>query len=58
MPLSASVHAEQYLTVVSLQGGDRLRLVAVSAAPCGHCRQFVSELPQAVRERGSQGGRE
>lgn len=45
LPLSNSVHAEQFLVANAAQHGERdLRLVAVSAAPCGHCRQFLQEL--------------
>ena len=44
-PLNNSIHAEQFLAV-SLQQAKEERLVslAVSAAPCGHCRQFYAEL--------------
>ena len=51
LPLHNSVHAEQFLVVNALQHGEReLVKLAVSAAPCGHCRQFLSELCCAVRE--------
>ncbi|XP_010526400.1 PREDICTED: cytidine deaminase 1-like [Tarenaya hassleriana] len=36
LPLHHSIHAEQFLVNV-----------AVSAAPCGHCRQFLQEVPGA-----------
>jgi cytidine deaminase len=50
MPLNASVHAEQCLVAnLLLHGEASLRALAVSAAPCGHCRQFYSELQDAVR---------
>ena len=50
LPLHNSVHAEQFLVVNALQHGEReLVKLAVSAAPCGHCRQFLSELCCAVR---------
>ncbi|KAG1668590.1 hypothetical protein FOA52_007325 [Chlamydomonas sp. UWO 241] len=43
--LNNSVHAEQFLVVNCLHHGEAsLRMLAVSAAPCGHCRQFYSEL--------------
>lgn len=49
MPLSQSVHAEQFLMAnLLLHGEARLDTLAVSAAPCGHCRQFYSELACAV----------
>ncbi|GBF94426.1 cytidine deaminase [Raphidocelis subcapitata] len=44
-PLSQSVHAEQFLVANLLAHGEGgLDSLAVSAAPCGHCRQFYSEL--------------
>ena len=49
LPLYNSVHAEQFLVVNALHHGEReLRKLAVSEAPCGHCRQFYSELSCAV----------
>lgn len=48
-PLSQSVHGEQFLAANLLLHGERgLDTLAVSAAPCGHCRQFYSELVCAV----------
>ncbi|XP_010523567.1 PREDICTED: cytidine deaminase 1-like [Tarenaya hassleriana] len=48
LPLHHSIHAEQFLvTNLSLSGEKCLRYVAVSAAPCGHCRQFLQEVPDA-----------
>lgn len=45
LPLHYSVHAEQFLvTNLSIQSEPRLDYVAVSAAPCGHCRQFFQEI--------------
>ena len=50
LPLYNSVHAEQFLLVNALHHGERgIRKLAISAAPCGHCRQFYSELTCAVR---------
>ena len=41
LPLYNSVHAEQFLLVNALHHGERaIQRLAVSAAPCGHCRQF------------------
>ncbi|KAM5547418.1 cytidine deaminase 1-like [Rosa sericea] len=48
LPLHYSVHAEQFLvTNLSIQSEPRLEYVAVSAAPCGHCRQFFQEIRRA-----------
>ena len=48
VPLNNSVHAEQFLVaMLHTHGEEELRLVAVNAAPCGHCRQFFCELARA-----------
>ncbi|KAF5935111.1 hypothetical protein HYC85_026240 [Camellia sinensis] len=48
LPLHHSVHAEQFLvTNLVVHGSPRLLALAVSAAPCGHCRQFLQELRHA-----------
>ncbi|XP_055824928.1 cytidine deaminase 1-like [Solanum dulcamara] len=45
LPLHHSVHAEQFLlTNLAVHRCPRLLAFAVSAAPCGHCRQFLQEL--------------
>lgn len=45
LPLYNSVHAEQFLLVNALHHGEtEIKKLAISAAPCGHCRQFFSEL--------------
>ncbi|XP_071908864.1 cytidine deaminase 1-like [Coffea arabica] len=45
LPLNQSVHAEQFLcNNLAVHGCPRLIALAVSAAPCGHCRQFFQEL--------------
>ncbi|KAL4320132.1 hypothetical protein GQ457_18G012720 [Hibiscus cannabinus] len=45
LPLNQSVHAEQFLiTNLFLNGEPRLKYISVSAAPCGHCRQFLQEI--------------
>lgn len=45
LPLNQSVHAEQFLlTNLAVHGCPRLLSLAVSSAPCGHCRQFMQEL--------------
>jgi cytidine deaminase len=47
-PLNNSIHAEQFLATSLVQAGEeRLISLAVSAAPCGHCRQFYAELHRA-----------
>lgn len=49
VPLHHSVHAEQFLlTNLAVHGAPRLLALAVSAAPCGHCRQFLQELRNAA----------
>jgi cytidine deaminase len=46
--LSSTVHAEQAAVVNAwLNGETGIQAVAVSAAPCGHCRQFLHELSTA-----------
>lgn len=43
--LNQTVHAEQFSVVSALQGGESgLDMLAVSAPPCGHCRQWLNEL--------------
>ncbi|KAH7519190.1 cytidine deaminase 1 [Ziziphus jujuba] len=45
LPLHHSVHAEQFLvTNLSINAETRLEYIAVSSAPCGHCRQFFQEI--------------
>ncbi|KAH9326898.1 hypothetical protein KI387_007076, partial [Taxus chinensis] len=45
LPLNHSIHAEQCLVANAAQHGEcQIRFIAVSAAPCGHCRQFLQEL--------------
>ncbi|KAG9144084.1 hypothetical protein Leryth_013731 [Lithospermum erythrorhizon] len=45
LPLHNSIHAEQFLiTNLKLHNCKSLIAFAVSAAPCGHCRQFLQEL--------------
>ena len=52
LPLHHSVHAEQFLIANAVQAGESaLTRLAVSAVPCGHCRQFCSELACAVRRQ-------
>lgn len=45
VPLHHSVHAEQFLvTNHAFHNSPGLVYIAVSSAPCGHCRQFLQEL--------------
>ncbi|XP_054787127.1 cytidine deaminase 1-like [Prosopis cineraria] len=45
LPLHHTVHGEQFLvTNLFINGETHLDYLAVSAAPCGHCRQFLQEI--------------
>ena len=44
-----TIHAEQFLFTRAYHRGVTLARIAVSARPCGHCRQFMNEF--AGRER-------
>lgn len=44
-PLGQTVHSEQFATSNALLHGEKgLLALAVSAEPCGHCRQFLNEI--------------
>lgn len=46
--LSFSVHAEQSATMNAWMHGETgLKAIAITAAPCGYCRQFLNELTTA-----------
>lgn len=46
--LSFSIHGEQAATVQALSNGETgIAMLAISAAPCGYCRQFLNELTSA-----------
>lgn len=48
LPLNQSVHAEQAVVInAATQSETGLMRLAVSAPPCGHCRQFLNELATA-----------
>ena len=48
--LSFTVHAEQSaVTNAWMSGEEGIDLIAVTAAPCGYCRQFLNELVTAQR---------
>ena len=52
LPLAHSVHAEQFLIALAAQQSEpSLLALAVTDAPCGHCRQFASELNCAAELR-------
>jgi cytidine deaminase len=45
LPLSQTVHAEQAALANAYMAGEReVTDIAVTAAPCGHCRQFLQEM--------------
>jgi cytidine deaminase len=48
-PPADTIHAEQFLFSRAYHRGATLDVIAVSARPCGHCRQFMAEF--AGRER-------
>ena len=44
-PLNQAVHAEQFLiTNAKMHGETELAGIALSAPPCGHCRQFLNKI--------------
>ncbi|MDX0834212.1 cytidine deaminase [Sinorhizobium medicae] len=48
--LCHTIHAEQSVVINALSHGEtRLAALAISAAPCGSCRQFLKELADADR---------
>jgi len=50
--LTFDIHAEQAAAVNAWIHGERgLTAIAVTAAPCGHCRQFLNELPRSSEIR-------
>ena len=47
-PLGFTIHAEQSALGNALAHGEKdVRRLAVTSAPCGHCRQFLNELATA-----------
>jgi len=47
LPLNQTIHAEQAAIMNAWhQGAKKILSIAVSATPCGHCRQFLYELDQ------------
>ncbi|MEM8867349.1 MAG: cytidine deaminase [Verrucomicrobiota bacterium] len=50
MPLNASLHAEQSAILNAwMHGEPAIEALYISALPCGHCRQFLCELPSFER---------
>jgi cytidine deaminase len=47
--ISQTVHAEQFLSTLSFLNYDKLEKIAISAEPCGHCRQFLNEIQGALK---------
>ncbi|HET7436137.1 MAG TPA: cytidine deaminase [Thermoanaerobaculia bacterium] len=46
--LSVTIHGEQAAVAHAIARGETgLRMIAISAAPCGFCRQFLNELSTA-----------
>jgi len=44
-PLSQAVHAEQFAISLARSFGETgIAAIALTAAPCGHCRQFMQEI--------------
>ena len=48
--ISQTVHAEQFLSTLSFLNYDKLKKIAISAEPCGHCRQLLNEIQGALKE--------
>ncbi|MCX6990172.1 MAG: cytidine deaminase [Chlamydiae bacterium] len=47
LPLHETVHGEQFLVANARHHGETgILAIAVSAAPCGHCRQFLHEIDE------------
>lgn len=50
-PLSCSVHAEQSaINHAWLNGESTVEAIAINAAPCGYCRQFMNEITKTPDE--------
>ncbi|WP_115719050.1 cytidine deaminase [Gallaecimonas mangrovi] len=51
-PLGMTIHAEQCAITHARQSGEtKLTSLAVNYSPCGHCRQFMSELSEDLSLR-------
>eukprot|EP00048_Salpingoeca_helianthica_P021520 m.12791 g.12791 ORF g.12791 m.12791 type:complete len:290 (+) comp6073_c0_seq1:88-957(+) len=51
LPIASSVHAEQCMVSQAWAHGDSVVQLAVTAPPCGHCRQFLNEQAQGLAIR-------
>lgn len=50
-PLNEAIHGEQCLVANARNHGEKeLLMLALSAAPCGHCRQFLIEMGPSSKE--------
>lgn len=50
IPLNEAVHGEQFLVAnARSHGEEEIVAIALSAAPCGHCRQFLHEMGNSDR---------
>lgn len=48
LPLNAAVHGEQFLVTNARNYGEtEIMMIALPAAPCGHCRQFLNEMDES-----------
>ncbi len=48
LPLNAAIHGEQFLIANARNCGEtEILMMALSAAPCGHCRQFLNEIDES-----------
>lgn len=50
-PLNRTIHGEQFVIARAHALGRTIKKIALSAAPCGHCRQFINETYQADQIR-------
>lgn len=49
LTLGSTIHAEQATLFNAIShGAEKLTHLVVSAAPCGHCRQFIRELTESA----------
>lgn len=47
LPLNAAIHGEQFLIANARNNGEsEILLMALPAAPCGHCRQFLNDIDE------------
>ncbi len=49
--LTQTVHGEQFMTIMAINNGEtKIEMVKIFAAPCGFCRQFLSEIGEAASD--------